>query len=122
MHMVVRARNTVVIGEKNPHIRNTRDGIMIKLDVNNGVYTMDMWICLDETGPVFSRQGTVSGQAAFDKLVRPAALFRDETADNEKVERNAETKLNGVEGGRDEMSDEAEDRIAGEELAAQIGE
>ena len=27
---------------------------MIKLDVNNGVYTMDMWICLDETGPVFS--------------------------------------------------------------------
>ena len=34
-----------------------RDGMMIKLDVKNGVYTMDMWTCLDETGPVFSRQG-----------------------------------------------------------------
>ena len=26
---------------------------MIKLDVNHGVYTMDLWICLDETSPVF---------------------------------------------------------------------
>ena len=33
---VVRARNIVVLDEKNPHIRNTRDGTMIKLDVNNG--------------------------------------------------------------------------------------
>ena len=42
---------------KNPHIRNFRDGTVIKLDVSNGVYTMDMWICLDETGPVFNWQG-----------------------------------------------------------------
>ena len=42
---------------------------MINLGVNNGVYTMDIWICLDEAGPVFSWQGTVSGQAAFDKRV-----------------------------------------------------
>ena len=27
---------------------------VIKLDVNNGVYTMDMWVCLDEAGPVFN--------------------------------------------------------------------
>ena len=54
---VVQAGNTVVLDEKNPHIRNTRDGMVIKLDVNNGVYTMDMWICLDETGPVVSWQG-----------------------------------------------------------------
>ena len=27
------------------------------LDVSNGVYTMDMEICLGETGPVFSLQG-----------------------------------------------------------------
>ena len=47
---------------------------MIKLDVNNGVYTMDMWICLDENGSGFQLAGTVSGQAAFDKPVRPAAL------------------------------------------------
>ena len=57
MQKVVRAGNIVVLDEKNPHIRNTRDGTVIKLDVNNGVYTMDMWIRLDETGPVFSWQG-----------------------------------------------------------------
>ena len=43
--------------EKNPHIRSNRDGSVIKLDVNNGVYTMDMWVCLDETCSVFSWQG-----------------------------------------------------------------
>ena len=57
MQKVVQAGNTVVLEEKNPHIRNTRDGTVIKLDVNNGVYTMVMWICLDQTGPVFSWQG-----------------------------------------------------------------
>ena len=57
MQNVVRAGNNVVLDEKNLHIPNFRDGTMIKLDVNNGVYTMDMWICLDETGPVFSWQG-----------------------------------------------------------------
>ena len=41
----------------------------------------------------------MSGQAAFDKPVRPAALCRGETADKEKVER---TELNGVEEERDE--------------------
>ena len=56
LQKVVQAGNTVVLDERNPHIRNTRDGTVIKLDVNNGVYTMDMWICLDETGPVFSWQ------------------------------------------------------------------
>ena len=50
MQKVVRAGNIVVLDEKNPHIRNTRDGTVIKLDVNNG-------ICLDGTGPVFSWQG-----------------------------------------------------------------
>ena len=56
MQKVVRAGNVVVLDEKNPHIRNTRDGKVIKMDVNNGVYTMDMWICLDETVPVLSWQ------------------------------------------------------------------
>ena len=51
---VVQAGSVVVMDEKNPHIRNTRDGPVIKLDVNNGVYTMDMWVCLDETGLAFS--------------------------------------------------------------------
>ena len=76
MQKAVRAGNIVVLDGKNPHIRNTRDGTTIKLDVNNGVYTMDMWICLDETGLVLQLAGTVSGQAAFDKPVRPAALCR----------------------------------------------
>ena len=38
MQKVVQAGNAVVLDEKNPHIRNTRDGTVIKLDVNNGVY------------------------------------------------------------------------------------
>ena len=57
MQKVVRAGNVVVLDEKNPHIQNIRDGTVIKLDANNGVYTLDMWICLDETGPGFSWQG-----------------------------------------------------------------
>ena len=44
MQKVVRAGNTLVLDEKNPRIRNNRDGTVIKLDVNNGVYRMDMWI------------------------------------------------------------------------------
>ena len=57
MRKVLQAGNVVVLDEKNPHIRNNRDETVIKLDVNNGVNTMDMWTCLDETGPVFSWQG-----------------------------------------------------------------
>ena len=49
----VQAGNIVVLDEKNPHIRNNRDGTVMKLDVNNGVYTVDMWVCRDETGPGF---------------------------------------------------------------------
>ena len=52
MKNVVGAENIVVLDEENPHIRNIRDGTRIKTDVNNGVCTKDMWICLDETGPV----------------------------------------------------------------------
>ena len=56
------------------------------------------------------------GQAAFDKLVMLAALCRGETAENGNLEGNVETELNGVEEGRDEMSDEqgdGEERLAG---------
>ena len=47
MRKVVQAGNVVVLDEKN----------VIKLDVNNEVCIMDMWVCLDETGPVFNWQG-----------------------------------------------------------------
>ena len=53
----MQAGNVVVLDEKNPHNRNTRDGTVIKLDVNSMLYTTDMRVCLDETGPVFSWQG-----------------------------------------------------------------
>ena len=60
----------------------------------------------------------MSGQAAFDKLVRPAALCRGETGDNRKVGRNEETELNGVEEERDEVSVEEGNEIDGEEELA----
>ena len=108
----------VVLDEKNLHIRNIRDGTMIKMDVNNGVCTTDMWICLDETGPVFQLAGTVSGHTAFDKLVRRATMCRGEKAENRKLEEVEGTELNGVGEGEDGVSDEEGDRIFGQEKVA----
>ena len=68
MLKVVRAGNIVVLDDKNPRIRNIRDGTMTKMDVNNGVYTMDMWICLDETSPAFSWQGQQVGKPISTSL------------------------------------------------------
>ena len=67
-------------------IRNTRGGTIIELDVNSGVYTMDMRICLDEPGLVFSWAGTLSSQTALDKIVRLAALCRGEEAEISQFE------------------------------------
>ena len=50
-------RDTIALDEKNPHIRNARDGTVIKLHVNSGVCTMDVWVCLDEIGPVCFQEG-----------------------------------------------------------------
>ena len=58
-----------MLDEKNPHIRNNRDGTVVKLDVNNGVYTIDIWDL---------------PRAAFDKPVRPAALCRVGAAGKKK--------------------------------------
>ena len=41
---------------------------MIKLDVNNGVCTINMWICPDATGPVFSWHRQWVARPLFDKL------------------------------------------------------
>ena len=60
----------------------------------------------------------MSGQAAFDQPVRPAALCRGDAAKNRKEKRGEETELNGVEEGRDEMSDEEGGEIDGEEELA----
>ena len=47
----------VVLDEKNPNIRNSRDGTMINLEVNNGVHTMDTLFCVDARGQIFRWQG-----------------------------------------------------------------
>ena len=70
MQKVVRAGNVVVLDVRNPHIRSIRDRTTTKLDVNSGVYTMDMWICTDETGSSCQLAGTVSERAAYDKPVK----------------------------------------------------
>ena len=85
-----------MLDEKNPHVQKIRDGTTIKLYVNMGMYTMDMWICTDETGPFFQLAGTVNGQAGFDKSVRPAALCVHEGAGIRRLEKAGETELNGV--------------------------
>ena len=52
MHKVAGPETLLCWKEQNPHIRNIRDGTMIKMDVNDGVgvSTMDMRICFDQTG------------------------------------------------------------------------
>ena len=66
----------------------------------------------------FSASRTVSGQAAFNNPVRPAALCRGVTTENRKAGWSEETELNGVEGERDGMSDEEGNEIDGEEELA----
>ena len=57
----------------------------------------------------------MSGQTAFDKLVRLAALCRAGEADIRQFEDVEETELNGVEEGEDRKSDEeAADGVEGE--------
>ena len=60
----------------------------------------------------------MSGQAAFDKPVRPAALCRGVTTGSEKRRMSEEAELNGVEEERDGMSDGEGDEIDGEEELA----
>ena len=102
---VVQAGNVVVLDEKHPHVRNNRDGTVIKLDVDNGVYTMDMWVCLDETRPA----RTVRGSSVTKKLGRPGTL-----CSSEREASCAEQELNGLEEGEDAMTDEEGERFDGE--------
>ena len=78
----------VVLDEKIPHSRNTRDGTMIKLNVNSGMYTMDMWICSDGQVRFFQLAGTVSGETAFDKSVTLAAMCGGVRIGEQLVERS----------------------------------
>ena len=60
----------------------------------------------------------MSGQTAFDKLARLAALCRCEGAENKNLEDIEETDVNGVEEREDQMSGEEGDEIDGEEELA----
>ena len=60
----------------------------------------------------------MSGQAAFDKPVRPAALCRGVTTESEKAGWSEEVELKGIEEERDGMSDEEGNEIDGEEELA----
>ena len=57
----------------------------------------------------------MSGQTAFDKPIRLAAVCRGETAENRKLEEDVETEFSGVEEGQCEMLDDA--RLAREGIA-----
>ena len=72
---------------------------------------MDMWICPDETGPVFSWQRTVSGQTAFDKSVRPAAVWGGGETEIRKI---GGIESIGVQEGADRMFEEAGHEVEGE--------
>ena len=65
----------------------------------------------------FELTGKASGQAAFDKPVRPAALCRDGAAEKKEVEQ-CEERIDGVGQGRDDMSDEEGDKTDDEEELA----
>ena len=87
---------------------------MIKLDANNGVCTVDMCMCLDETGSRFQLAGTVSGPTAFDMLVGPEGLCTCGESEFSQFEEVKGTDLNGVEEGEDRISDEDGDGVEGE--------
>ena len=98
MRKVVQAGNVVVPDEINPHTRNIRDGRVIKLDVNTGVCTMDLWVCLNEIGPVFPLARTVSGSSVTNEPGRPGTK-----CSSGGEECHAEQELNGLEEGEDDV-------------------
>ena len=60
-----------------------------KLDVNSGVFTMNMWVCLDETGPGFQLAGPMHGIGTISKLVRMVTMRK---SDKEKCGKNTSAR------------------------------
>ena len=54
---VIKAGNEVVLNKDNPHIKNEKDGSIIKLRCQGDVFVLDVWVNTEEMGPVFARQG-----------------------------------------------------------------
>ena len=91
---------------------------MIKLDVNrrsvlNGHVELPRWNRVS-----CQPAGTMSGQTAFDKLARPAALYCGGKTENSEFEDVEGTELNGIEQREDGMPDAEGDGIDGEEELA----
>ena len=61
-----------------------------------------MWVRMDETGAVFSWSTHLSGQTAFEQVVRPVALWRGGEAEISLFQEIEETELNGVKEGEDQ--------------------
>ena len=66
--------------------------------MNNGVCTIDMWVCLDETGPVFISTGK---ESEWFECHKQTCLTRDARAAVESDESCAEQEFNGLEEGQD---------------------
>ena len=112
MQKSVRTGNIVV-----PRIRtfqNTRDRTMIKLDLSNGVCTMNMWTCLDETCPVFSRRDSEWPNRFRQACTTGSSVSRRR---NRKQEIRKMRIVNGVEKVDDRMSVERRDE---EECESQL--
>ena len=62
---LVRAESIVVLDEKNPHIRNNRDGTVIQLDLNKWIVHNGHVDLSQRNRSSFQLAGTVSGQTAF---------------------------------------------------------
>ena len=101
MQKVVRAGIFVMPDEKNPHFRHVRDGTMIKLDVNDGVCTLDIRICVDETGPVLSWRRRKSDMKEETELMvkknqhRPTGVRRPRRKGNIMKQHTYQTKERG---------------------------
>ena len=67
-----------------------------------------MEACLDETGPVFSWQGQVSGSSDTNIPLRPRTKCSIESEES-----CAEQELNGLDEGEDAMTDEEGEGEAG---------
>ena len=106
---VVRPGNTVVLDEKNPHIRNIRDGTVIKLDVIS-VHKghVGSFRCNRSS---FQLAGTVSGHTAFDKLVGLVAMCRGGEAEISQIEEMEDAELNGIEEGEVRMREAAGNEV-----------
>ena len=91
---------------------------MIKVDANNAVCTMDMWNCIDETGPVSSWQGQWLAKPPSASLLDWQQRAEVKKAKNIRGEEDEAADVPGVEERGDRMSDEG---VGAARLACESG-